>query len=154
MSDKEDEVDPTAGDFDDFAEEEEPSAIDDSDDEAVADDDDADADVEYESLPPTKAKQEQSNVIEVLPPDEMMTSDFLSPIEVAAVLACRAEQLEDSDPFLPPGVVRTSHDPVEIAKQELRCGLCPLIIQRKRSHGNKLVIEERAVRDLQLPFAL
>lgn len=157
MSDREEEIDPTAGDFDDFAEEEEVSAPDESDDEeAVIDDDDDDqvADVEYESLPPPRFAREESSTIEVIPENDLMTSDFLSPTELAAIISCRAEQLKDSDPFLPPGVKKCSHDPVAVARQELRHGLCPLIIQRERSHDGKLIIEERAVRELQLPYNL
>lgn len=88
----------------------------------------------------------------VLDPADHMTSDFLDPVEEAAVIATRAEQIpRTGDVFLPKGVRRRTDDPVGLAEQELECGCCPLTVRRERSHRHGVsVIEIRRVRDLLL----
>jgi DNA-directed RNA polymerase subunit K/omega len=148
------------GDFDDF---EVPSAPDvtDSEPEELDASDEEEEDEDNEEFRARAPEQvvplsgQDSHLfceIYVLPPDECMTSDFLEPNEVARVLSVRAEQIaRTNDVFLPKGVARASYNPVELAKQELRAGMCPLIVQRVRG---KNVIEEHRVRDLLLLGAI
>lgn len=86
--------------------------------------------------------------IKVLPPAECITPNFLDSNEVARILSVRAQQIATTnDVFLPPGVARCSHDPVRLARQELRLGMCPMIVIRRRGQG---VVEQIRVRDLLL----
>ena len=152
---EEDGFDALGGDFDDFPEggEPEPEAEDLDNESIYSSEGESDAE---EGIEETDQKRgtgsgAKSGGIIIVPPEQHVTSDFLSNNEIAEILANRAEQISRNDIiFLPPGVDRKSQDPVDLAVQELRCGQCPLIIQRVVSHGNPLVIEERPVRKLQL----
>ena len=160
------------GDFDDFDLPPSPDVTDDdSDPEEAGTDDEAAEDVdEDKSHPPTPGFEGKtrgirvssdggpalSEDVRVLPPEECMTSDFLSQYEVARVLSVRAEQIaRTNDVLLPEGTPRPSFDPVMLAKQELLAGMCPLIVQRRRgSSRGQEVIEEHRVRDLLLLTAI
>lgn len=150
-----------AGDFDDYIDDPEPT------DEQAFEDELADTDESEDEEDFTEAADGEDqedlgdgslagratsrSAIYVVPPEDHITPDSLSSYEVGNILAVRTAQIEkDNNVFLPPGVSRISHDPVRLAAQELKAGMCPLIIQRTRSHGGALVVEERAVRHLQL----
>lgn len=101
---------------------------------------------------PGAAPPDEAAVVLLVAPENHMTSDFLSLSELANVLAVRAAQIAaHSNVILPPGTVAASHDPVELAKQELRAGMCPLVVRRLVSHSGPPCVEERAVRTLTLP---
>lgn len=102
------------------------------------------------SDPKNLLKGQSADQIRVLPEDQHMTPDFITDYELGRILAVRAEQIDRSNEvFLPKGVPRPMR-PVARAKLELTSGMCPLILQRVRSHGGYLVIEEHLVRELRL----
>jgi len=156
MDDAEDDAIEVPGDFDDF---DLPPTPDVSDESDVEEDDEAETDDEVvadgDEAPTTPALdlvvkdlRAGPGEILVLPPSECITSPFLDCNEIARILAVRAEQISRrNDLFLPEGEVRCSHNPVQLAKQELRAGMCPLILQRRRAPN---VVEEWPVRDLLL----
>lgn len=178
MADEEDILEEAIGDFDDYvsdleaAEEEE---LDDEDSEAEEEEDDAELGL-LEGEEPESAEEEvgelgallgveerkerpgrlaRGKTVQVLPPERYITSDYLTTYEISQILAQRSEQIgKYNNVFLPEGVARESNDPVKLAMQELKCGMNPFIIQRKRSHGLDEVVERRAVRDLLIPPAL
>ena len=140
--------------FDDEPEVEEPEDLagppDDSDEDMEDSDSDDEPELAGEEAQP---KPRQRAEVLVLPPDQWTTPDFLSKNEMASVLAERSEQISRfANIFLPDGAEPCSHDPVELAKQELKAGLCPLVLVRVVSHGKtgSSVVEHRAVRDLEL----
>ena len=161
------------GDFDDFPEEEADPNDEESEDE---EEDPAEAqDISAEDLeddlspygdigenvagkkrtkvlsdPEKLLKGQAPDEIRVLPEDQHMTPDFITDYELGRILSVRAEQIDRSNEvFLPKGVSRPMK-PVARAKLELMSGMCPLILQRVRSHGGNLVIEEHLVRELRL----
>lgn len=90
--------------------------------------------------------------VHLVPPEEHLTSDYLTVYEISNVLAVRATQIaQHGTVFLPPGESRRSNDPVELAVQELKAGMNPLEVRRVRSHGPEEYVEVRKVRDLLVP---
>lgn len=163
MADEDDAVDAVAGDFDDFAPIDEDLLAaelpesDDSDDGGLLDDDEREDGGTSPSDLDREIKRENANALHKVPPDEIevlsgqddITPDLLNRNELAGALAIRAEQIaKHNDVFLPDGVEPCSTDPVRLARQEMRLRCNPLIIQRVVSHGGRLRIVERAVRDL------
>ena len=171
MSDAEDDDAVFAGDFDDFAEDGSLGAEEDGaeaegqaapgqeDEDRLPDEelggllDDDESCSEGEDEDDEVAAGAKGSRLRVLHPRDYMTSDMMSHVEVAKVLAVRAEQIaNNNNAFLPEGVKAVSYDPVDVAFQELLAGMCPLIIYRTRSHGNgEKVVEAHKVRDLLVP---
>ncbi len=159
MDDVEEDAIDVPGDFDDFDLPPSPDTTDESEPEEEESSDEEDVEGKEEPLATPSAAEavgptgvSSTNVgpgeIRVLLPSERITSPFLDCNEIARILAVRAEQISRrNDVFLPPGEERCSHNPVLLAKQELRAGMCPLILQRRRAEG---VVEEWKVNELLL----
>lgn len=150
---------------DDFEEGDADPPSDDSEDDPASEDEDEDAplsDAESVDDAPTLAARKdrrgrppQPDEILVVPREQRITAPVLTAYELARVLTICSERIaRTNDVFLPPGVARASQNPVDLARQELQCRMCPLIIQRVRSHPNKYnsqkIIEEWSVNELLL----
>jgi hypothetical protein len=87
----------------------------------------------------------------VVPLGERVTDNRLQKAEAAAVLAIRAAQIAKHATHFAKGV--TSHDPAEIAYQELYQRRCPLTLRRKTGvlPDGTLVIEKWSAREMTLP---
>jgi len=73
--------------------------------------------------------------IEIVPPDERVTSDIMTLYEVTEAIGLRAKQIEQGAPVLTN--VEGITDPIEQAEAEMFAGKSPLVIER-RLYGNKV----------------
>lgn len=92
----------------------------------------------------------EAQYVRVVPPDEMMTTDFLTGNMLAGVLSARAEQIaRNSKIILPEGVEPKFNKPEQLAVQELLAGTCPLVVQIKRGEkAGTIIAERRPVREM------
>lgn len=94
------------------------------------------------------AKNKSSNIINniIVPQDERSTSDMMSIFEFSNIIATRATEISKN------GIVFTSfksHDPIVLAKEELKEGRCPYIVRRVVGRfKNQEIIEEWSANEL------
>ena len=94
------------------------------------------------------AKNKSSNIVNniIVPQDERTTSNVMSIFEYSNIIATRATEISKN------GIVFTtakSHDPIVLAKEELKEGRCPYIIQRPvGKFKNQDIIEEWSANEL------
>lgn len=162
-----DDEDDNEDDEDDDEEDDEDDDEDDEDNEDNDEDSDENENGDEEEAADRKRAKKQARaaasqkqpgtrpqIIRVVPASEHITSDKLSQLELAAVLSTRTAQIAQSGKaFLPEGAEPASTS-AQRALQELRAGMCPLVVQRVVSspHGQQKYIEERPVRELLLPL--
>jgi len=74
-------------------------------------------------------KQNSSNIqiMNIVPDDERRSSHILQVSELAQVIAMRAQQISNGMSFSD----LESHDPIALAKDEVKTNRCPLKIRRK-----------------------
>ncbi len=83
----------------------------------------------------------------ITPKKYRITSDILSPFELARVVAERAKQIENGSIIFVD--TKLEHDPIKIAKMEIMQRKCPLKIVRKITSN---IVEEYEVNEMILPF--
>lgn len=94
------------------------------------------------------AKHKSSNVVNniIVPQDERSTSNIMSIFEFSNIIATRATEISKN------GILFTSfksHDPIVLAKEELKEGKCPYIVQRIVGRfKNQDIIEEWSANEL------
>lgn len=87
----------------------------------------------------------------IVPDDERITTNILLRPEMAAAIARRAKQIEQSPVvFIPIGDMT---DSVEIAEAELHQGKCPLKLRRQIgiTENGDLICEEWKIREMTIP---
>lgn len=157
-------------DFDDLADEPGVDPTDDPDakfDDIVeaepveSDDEDAEPEEEDTKVPDieqvdtiAKTSRDHRKVI-IVEPNDRITSNVLQLMEASNIIAKRAAQIEqDARVFTD---VTGLHDPIEMAKKELKDRKCPLILRRRicrkpTQDGNfDVICEDWNVREMTLP---
>jgi DNA-directed RNA polymerase subunit K/omega len=138
----------SAGDTEDEYDESVSSRSSDEDSDDL-DGDDSEEDEEFED--DIKMVQDVLEKV-IIRGDDRKTRDVITAEEYARVIAMRATHIANQQrSYLPPEL--TPSDSLEIAKEEIRQGLCPLSIRRLLyEKDGKEYVEEWAVNELTIPY--
>ena len=94
------------------------------------------------------AKNKSSNIVNniIVPQDERSTSNVMSIFEFSNIIATRATEISKNGLLFTKAI---SHDPIVLAKDELKEGRCPYIIKRVVGRfKNQDIIEEWSANEL------
>lgn len=104
-----------------------------------------------EILDPSFYGTEEHNIDVIVPNEFRRTSNIMTKAEYARIIGERAKQIENgAPPFIQ---LKNEHDPSEIARREVREGVCPLSISRVLYSTQKgSLIEIWKSNEMVLPF--
>ena len=146
-----DESEFVGAEVDDVEEDEVSSASSSEDDEsegegtAVAD---AEPETRVVKADPLLKASNSARTLRIVAPGDRITDGRLQPLELGAVLALRAAQIAATGRVF---VEATSHDPVELAYNELYARRCPLKLRRHLERGPHPVAEDWSPNEMALP---